>query len=244
MCHKKQWMLWIQNHIWKPLPGPQRQQQDAAPSQANWKWTMTLDFLLKFIGFITWLCFSKGHFAHRNPRAGSGCQNLSLSCLATHIDTVTEFQGPGWDPPDRMKGFSSGQWHHDQTSLMAAQFMGNVRDKDLKELRCWQKWCQLFIWGKKTQQTKHDFESAPGISASRDPLPWIKSSLPYLQHRSRGMGWGKADRRPPIPLPTAMGSGCIPAIGLRGAGDRGLPLTGAGNPIFPGQEEAVAPHPC
>lgn len=98
--------------------------------------------------------------------------------------------------------------------------------------------------GKKNQQTKHDFESAPGISASRDPLPWIKSSLPYLQHQSRGMGWGKADRRPPIPLPTAMGSGCIPAIGLRGAGDRGLPLTGAGNPIFPGQEEAVAPHPC
>lgn len=126
MCHKKQWMLWIQNHIWKPLPGPQRQSQDAAPSQANWKWTMTLDFLLKFIGFTTWLCFSKGHFEHRKPSARSRCQNLSLSCLAAHIETVTEFQGPGQDPPDRMKGFSSGQWHHDQTSLMAAQLMGNV----------------------------------------------------------------------------------------------------------------------
>lgn len=52
---------------------------------------------------------SKGLFAHRNPSAGSGCQTLSLSCLAAHIDTITEFQGPGPDPPDRMKGFSSGQ---------------------------------------------------------------------------------------------------------------------------------------
>lgn len=46
--------------------------------------------------------------------------------LAAHIDTITELQGPGWDPPDSMKGFSLGQWHHDQTSLMAAQFMGSV----------------------------------------------------------------------------------------------------------------------
>lgn len=45
-------------------------------------------------------------------------------------------------------------------------------------------------------------------------------------------------------LPTAMGSGRIPAIGLREAGDGDLPLTGAGNPIFPGKEEAAAHHTC
>jgi len=72
------------------------------------------------------------------------------------------------------------------------------------------------------------------------PLPWSPSSFPYhtVPSVQRDLG-GKADRRPPISLPTAMGSGCIPAVGLRGAGDRDLPLTGAGNPIFPEQEDAA-----
>lgn len=85
--------------------------------------------------------------------------------------------------------------------------------------------------------------------ASKVLLESLPLVTPFLAARavfphSRGMGWGKADRRPPIPLPTAMGSRCIPAVGLKGAGDRDLLLTGAGNPMFPGQEEALAPHTC
>lgn len=76
-------------------------------------------------------------------------------------------------------------------------------------------------------------------------LESLPLDTPFLQAKAFSLNpEGKADRRPPILLPTAMGSRCLPVLGLKGAGDRDLPLTGAGNPTFPGQEEAVAPHMC
>lgn len=69
-------------------------------------------------------------------------------------------------------------------------------------------------------------------------------SLPQCTIRPE-VFWGKkANRRSPISLSTATGSGYVPAIVLRGAGDRDLLLTGAGNLIFPRKKAAAAPSTC
>lgn len=55
---------------------------------------------------------------------------------------------------------------------------------------------------------------------------------------------GKSRQEATNPPANSNGLKMHSTVGLKGAGDRDLPLTGAGNPEFPGQKEAVAPHTC
>lgn len=163
---------------------------------------MTLVFLLKCTGVITLLCSSKAHLARRIPGVGSVCQNLS-SCLTAHIDTVREFQGPGQDPLTVMKGFflwTMTPWL-DFTDGNAVSTWLTWRDKELKELRCWQKWCQLFIWDKKTQNNT-ELLKISGISVSRDSYfleSWAVSPTTVL-YLSRGI-LGEKSRQEATDLP-------------------------------------------
>lgn len=80
---------------------------------------MTLVFLLKCIGFITLLCFPKAHLARRNPSAGSGCQNISLCCLAADINTVRV-----------SRTWPRSSWHNERIFLWAMTLWPDLTDSN------------------------------------------------------------------------------------------------------------------
>lgn len=69
--------------------------------------------------------------------------------------------------------------------LLDGNIWARWRDKDLKELRCWQKWSQLFIWGKKIKNkvTNKFLE----FLYLKTPLPlYPYHSAPWVQKVHRG----------------------------------------------------------